>query len=74
MTVRPSEIRSPEPSLVDLLDDSVLQTLMARDRVSRRALEDLIRQTRQRLAVDAEAAALSAQALYEATVFAECRS
>jgi hypothetical protein len=39
-----------EPSLAELLDDPVMQILMERDHVRRAELEDLIAETRRRLA------------------------
>lgn len=57
----------PEPSLRDLFDDPVLQTLMARDRVSRLQLEALIERTKRRLGFDSVSS-------FEASLFAECRA
>lgn len=50
MTRKPIPGLSQEPSLTDVLDDPVVQAVMAGDRVKRAALEALIADVRQRLA------------------------
>ncbi len=62
----------PEPSLDDLLEDDTLQTLMRRDRIALPDLEDLIDETRRRLALG-EPGAWSGRRGFAATLFAECR-
>ncbi len=47
-----THVHDPEPRLSDLLDDPVLQALMARDGVGRPALEALIDAARRRLGLD----------------------
>jgi hypothetical protein len=60
----------PEPSLDELLDDPVLQLLMARDGVARADLLEVIDDARSRLGIAAPTPAL----LFERTLFAECRA
>ncbi len=47
-----THVHDPEPRLSELLDDPVLQALMARDGIERPALEALIATTRRRLGLD----------------------
>ena len=71
--IRPSASRreADEPSLAELLDDPVMQILMERDHVRRAELEDLIAETRRRLA-------FGTRQLYRPEIadilFADCRS
>jgi hypothetical protein len=44
--------RDPEPRVEELLDDPITQALMARDRVRRPELEELIARVRRRLGPD----------------------
>lgn len=44
-----SRPRDPEPSLAELLNDSVLQWLLVSDRIDRNELEAVIRRAQQRL-------------------------
>jgi hypothetical protein len=60
----------PEPSLAELLDDPVLQLLMARDGINRADLLDVIDTARARLGVTHE----TPHFLFEKTLFAECRA
>ena len=55
-----------EPLLDELLDDPIVQAVMARDGVDRPTLERLIRRTQRRLGFPAPSA------LFEAELFAEC--
>ncbi len=75
-TIRPRRHSGPsrdagEPSLAELLDDPVLQILMARDNVGRAELEELIANARRRLA-------FGTPQLYRPEIadilFADCRS
>ena len=50
MTRKPIPGLSQEPSLADVLDDPVVQAVMAGDRVKRTALEALIADVQRRLA------------------------
>jgi hypothetical protein len=59
----------PEPSLGELLGDPVLHLLMARDGVACADLLDIVDAARSRLGVDAP----RAQAVFEASLCAECR-
>jgi len=47
-----THVHDPEPRLSELLDDPILQALMARDGVDRPALEALIGAARRRLGLD----------------------
>jgi hypothetical protein len=58
-----------EPHVSELLDDPVLQMLMAVDGVERAYLEGLIRHTRRRLGP-----AERSPTAFEAELFAECRA
>lgn len=60
----------PEPSIDELLDDPLLQLLMARDGVARADLLDVIGAARLRLGVVGETPAV----LFERTLFAECHA
>lgn len=63
----------PEPSIAELLDDPVLQILMARDGVRRGELLDIVDAARARLGIDTAMPAARRSA-FEATLFAECRA
>jgi hypothetical protein len=56
----------PEPSIAELLDDPVLQLLMARDGVGRADILGVVDAARLRLGVPGDAV------LFERTLFAEC--
>ena len=62
----------PEPTIRELLDDPVLQILLARDGVTRAELLDVVDRARARLGLGAPAEPASAAAAFEATLFAEC--
>jgi hypothetical protein len=61
----------PEPSIGELLDDPILQILMARDGVRRGELLDIVDAARARLGIGMATPAARRSA-FEATLFAEC--
>lgn len=59
---RRTRLGDPEPRVEELLDDPIVQALMARDGVTRPALETLIAQLRRRLGPDEDALYASLEA------------
>lgn len=62
----------PEPRLDELLDDPVLQALMARDGVDRAELLDVVAEARRRLGINTARRAPRGRSDFEATLLAEC--